>query len=144
MNLNVDTCGEVELLELVHGAGGRVDDVEEALVSADLELIGGLLVDVHRAVDGELLNPGGQRDGAGNFSSSALGSLNDLDGRAIDGPVVERAKANADFLIHGRKVFWVGGFFLVTATALGDEFVYDVTRNFLEAARLHGVGGTTG
>lgn len=144
MDLNIDTGGEVELLELIHGAGGRIDDVEETLVRTDLELVGGFFVHVHRAVDGELLNPGGQRDGAGDFGSSALGSFNDLEGRAVDGPVIECAKADADFLIHGRKVVLVSERVLVTATAFGDEFVNNVARNFLEAAWLHAVGGTTG
>jgi len=144
VDLNVDTSGEVELLELVHGAGGWVNDVEETLVCPDLELVGGFFVHVNRAVNGELLNPGGQRDGAGDFGSSALGSFNDLEGRAVDGPVVECAKADADFLIHGRKVVLVSERVLITAAAFGNEFVNDGTRNFLEAARLHGVGGTTG
>lgn len=104
MDLDIDTGGEIELFELVNRAGSGVNDVEETLVSADFELVGRLLVHVHRAVDRELLNPGGQRDGAGDFGSSALGGLDDLDRGAVDGPVVECAKADADFLIHDGKV----------------------------------------
>ena len=107
MDLNVDTGRKIKLFKLIHSAGCWVNDIEETLVRTDLKLVGGLLVDVHRTVDGELLNPGGQRDGACDFGSSALGSFNDLDSRAVDCPVVECAKADADFLIHGRKVVLV-------------------------------------
>ena len=103
MDLNIDTCREIELFELVYGAGSWVDDVEETLMSADLKLVGSLFVDVNRAVDGELLHASGERDGTGDFSSSALGGFNDLYSGAIDGPVVKCAKANADFLIHDGK-----------------------------------------
>lgn len=138
MDLNIDAGGEIELLELIDGAGGGVENVEKALVGADLELIGGLLVDVHRTVDGEFLNPGGQRDGTGHFGTCALGGFNDFDGRTVDGPVVECAKADANFLIHDGKVFLgKSGCLLESAAALGDKFLNDITRDFLEAARLH-------
>lgn len=145
MDLNIDTGGKIELLELVHGARGWVDNVEKTLVGPNLELVGRLLVHVNRAVDGELLNPGGQRDGASDFGTSALGSFNDLDSGAVDGPVVKGAKANADFLIHDGKVVCVGEKrVLIPATALGDELINNIARNFLKTARLHGVGGPTG
>ena len=39
------------------------------------------------------------------------------------------------------RFFLVSERVLVAAAAFGNEFVNDVTRDFLEAARLHGVGG---
>ena len=43
MDLNINTSGEIQLLELVHGAGGGINNVEEALVCTNLELIGSFL-----------------------------------------------------------------------------------------------------
>ena len=103
VDLNIDTGGKVELLELIDGACGGINNVEEALVGADFELVGRLFVHVHRAVDGELFNPGGKRDGTSDPGSGALGGLDNLDSGAIDGAVIEGAEANADFLIHGEK-----------------------------------------
>ncbi len=40
---DVNAGGQVELLQLVHGAGGGLNDVEEALVGADLELLADFL-----------------------------------------------------------------------------------------------------
>lgn len=104
VDLNIDSGREIELFELIHRSGSRIDDIKETFVGADLELIGGFFVHVNRAVDGELFNPGGQRDWSGDFGSSALGCLDDFDGGAVDGPVIKGAKANADFLIHDGKV----------------------------------------
>ena len=101
VDLDINTGGEIELFELVDCAGGGIDNIKETLVGPHFELVGRLLVDVHRAVDGELFNPGRKRDGAGDLGSGALGGLDDLKGGAIDCPVIKGAKANADFLIHG-------------------------------------------
>ena len=104
MDLNINTSGEIQLLELVHGAGCGINNVEEALVCANLELIGSLFIHVNRAINGKFFDPGWQRDRAGDFSSSALSSLDDLDSGTVDSPMVKCAKADADFLIHDEKV----------------------------------------
>src|SRR5690606_40738749 len=62
LDLDVDTGGQVELHQRIDGLRGRVDNVEEALVSAHLELLAALLVNVRRTVDGELLDAGRQRN----------------------------------------------------------------------------------
>lgn len=103
MDLNVDTCREIELFELIYGAGSRVDDVKETLMSANFKLVSRFFINVNRAVDREFLNPSRKRNRAGDFSSSALSGLYDLYGGAIDSPMVKCAKANADFLIHDGK-----------------------------------------
>ena len=106
MDLNINTSGEIQLLELIHGAGSGINDVEEPLVCANLKLVSSFFVHVNRAINGKFFDPGWQRDRAGDFGSSALGGLDNLDGGAIDGPVVECAEADADFLIHDGKVSW--------------------------------------
>ena len=46
LDLDVDAGGEVESLERLDRLPGRLDDVEEALVDAHLEVLAGVLVDV--------------------------------------------------------------------------------------------------
>ena len=104
MDLNINTSGEIQLLELIYGAGSGINDIEEALVCANFKLVSSLFVDVNRAINGKFFDPCWQRDRAGDFSSSALSSLDNLDSGAIDSPVVKCAKADADFLIHDEKV----------------------------------------
>ena len=103
MDLNINTCRKIQLLELVYGAGGGVKDVEKTLVSANFELLSSFFVLVHRCVDGELFDPGRKRHGTGDFSTSALGSFDDFNSGAVDGSMVKCAKADTDFLIHGLK-----------------------------------------
>ena len=46
IDLDVHTSSEVELHQRVHGLGCRINDVEQTLVRADLELVAGFLVHV--------------------------------------------------------------------------------------------------
>src|SRR5215831_2971721 len=62
LDVDVDAGGEIELHQRIHGLWRRLDDVEHALVGADLELLARLLVDVRRAQHGEALDAGRQRD----------------------------------------------------------------------------------
>src|SRR3954470_24091166 len=84
LDLDVDTGGEVELHQRVHGLRGRIDDVEQALVGAHLELLAALLVDMRRTVDGELLDAGRQRNGSANLGTGAFRRIHDLTGRRIE------------------------------------------------------------
>ena len=100
MDLNVDTSREIELLELIDGASGRVDDVEEALVGAHFELISRLFVHVNGLVHRELFDAGRKRNGTGNLSAGALGSFHDLDGGLVNRAMIESAETDANFLGH--------------------------------------------
>ena len=53
LDLDVDAGSQVELHQRVDGLRRRIDDVEQTLMRADLELLAALLVDMRRAVDGE-------------------------------------------------------------------------------------------
>jgi hypothetical protein len=102
---NVHTGREVELLELIDGAGGGIDDVEQTLVSANFELFSGLLVHVHRAVDAEFFDAGRKRDGTGDLGASAFGGFDDFGGGFVHGAMVKSAESDAYFLIfhNGRR-----------------------------------------
>src|SRR5262249_56992314 len=71
LDLHVDAGGEVELAEGVDRLLRRLEDVEQALVGTDLELLTRLLVDVRRAVHGEPLDVGRERNRAGDAPAGA-------------------------------------------------------------------------
>src|SRR5258707_2627109 len=102
LDLDVDAGGEIELHQRVHRLRRRIDDIEQALVGAHLELLAALLVDVRRAVHGEFLDLGRQRNRAAHLSARALGGRHDLARRRIEDAVIERLEPDPDVLaVHG-------------------------------------------
>src|SRR5689334_24061914 len=102
LDLDVDAGREVELHQRVDGLRGGIDDIEQALVGAHLELLAALLVDVRRAVDGELLDLGRQRDGPAHLCAGTFGGRYDLARRRVENAVIERLQPDADVLaVHG-------------------------------------------
>src|SRR5215207_6843032 len=99
LDLHVDAGGQVELHQRVHRLVGRIDDVHQALVRADLELVAARLVDVRRAQDVETLHARRQGHGALDDRAGALGGVDDLERRLVDELVVERLEADADLLL---------------------------------------------
>src|SRR5450756_2655665 len=78
LDLDVDTRREREAHQGVDRLGRRVEDVNESLVGADLELLPAVLVDERRAEHGELLDPGRERDRADHVGARPLSGLDDL------------------------------------------------------------------
>ena len=72
LDLDVNAGREVELHQSVNGLVGRIDDVHQALMGADFELVAAGLVDVRRTQNVETLNAGGKRNGTANNSAGAL------------------------------------------------------------------------
>src|SRR5262249_54217171 len=102
LDLDVDARGEIELHQRINRLRRRIDDIEQALVRAHLELLTALLVDVRRTVDRELLNPRRQRDRAAHLRAGALGGRYDLARRRIEDAVIERLEPDPDILaVHG-------------------------------------------
>src|SRR6185312_9410800 len=76
-----------------------VDDVHQALMRTDFELIARRLVDVRRTQDVEALDAGRQGNRTANDRTSPLRRLDDLGCRLIDQTIVESLQANTDFLV---------------------------------------------
>src|SRR5687767_11837679 len=98
LDLDVDASRQIELHQRVHGLRRRLHDIEQPLVGPDLELLARLLVDVRRAVDGELLNSRRQRNGTADQRTGAPRSISDVAGRLIEHTVIEGFQANTDIL----------------------------------------------
>src|SRR5438067_7599782 len=101
LDLDVDAGGEVELAERVDRLLRRLEDVEQTLVGADLELLTRLLVDVRRAVHGETLDVGGKRDRPGDPPARPAHGLDDLAHRLVEQPVIVRLQADAYLVVQG-------------------------------------------
>src|SRR5690242_16848793 len=106
LDLDVDAGREVELAEGVDRLLGRLEDVEQALVGADLELLARLLVDVGGTVDREPLDVGWERDRAGDPPARPAHGLHDLTDRLVEEPVIVRLQADADLVVHPIRRSW--------------------------------------
>lgn len=100
---DVHAGGQIELLQFVHGLGGRIEDVNQPLVGALFESFLRLLVRVRGALDGEFLDAGRQRDGAGDTGAGAFDGVRDLAGRLVYDPEVISLEADSDALSSHTK-----------------------------------------
>src|SRR5262245_65621781 len=78
LDLDVDASRKVESHERVDRLRGRVDDVDQTLVRAHLEVLARVLVLVRRADDAVTVDLSRQRHGAGDLRPGACHRLNDL------------------------------------------------------------------
>src|SRR6266571_1273739 len=102
LDLYIDSGGQIELHQRVHRLVGGVDDVHEAKMRPDLELVARGLVRVRAAQHVEAFDARRQRHGALHDGPRALGRIHDLERRLVDQPVVERLQPDPDFLaLHG-------------------------------------------
>src|SRR2546422_6818237 len=102
LDLDLHPGGEVELHQRVHRLRGRLEDVEQPLVRADLELLPGLLVHVGRSIDGELVDLRRQGNRPRDARARALGRRHDPPGRLVQDAVIVRLQADANLLVqHG-------------------------------------------
>src|SRR5438045_6856083 len=97
--LYVNTRRQIQAHESVDRLLGRLQDVDEALVGPDLELLLGVLVDERAADYRELLDLGGQRHGACHQRACALGGLHYLLCRLVEYPVIESLEPDPNLLL---------------------------------------------
>src|SRR5690606_17212829 len=98
LDLDIDPGRQVELHQGIDGLWRRIDDIEEPLVRAHLELFPALLVDMWRAQHGELLHPRRQRNRAAYLRTGALCRVDDLPRGGIEDSMIERLEPDADVL----------------------------------------------
>ena len=99
LDLDIDTSRQVETHERVDGVGRRVEDVDEALVRAHLELLARVLVDVRRADDAIQVALRGQRNGTGHFGTRLLRGIDDELRGLVHDLMIVPLQADADLLI---------------------------------------------
>src|SRR6478609_1062167 len=98
LDLDVDASREVEALEALDRLARGLDDVEETLVDAHLEVLARVLVDVRRADHAEAADLGGQRYRSPHLRLRAHDRLDDLLRRLVDDLVVVSLEPDPDLL----------------------------------------------
>src|SRR3954471_23758506 len=105
LDLDVDTGRQVEAHERVDGLRRGVNDVDEALVGAHLEVLAGVLVLVRRADHDEDVLLRRQRHGAGHLRARTGHGVHDLPRRGVDHLVVIGLEPDADLLSRHHASF---------------------------------------
>src|SRR6476661_2860555 len=98
LDLDVDVRRQIEAHQRVDRLGGRVDDVDEALVRPHLEVLAGVLVLVRRPDDDEHVLLRGQRHRADHRRTGTGHRVDNLARRVVDDLVVIRLQSDADLL----------------------------------------------
>src|SRR5450830_1679256 len=96
LDFDVDARSQRESHQGVDRLRGRLQDVDEPLMRADLELFPAVLVDEGRPQYGEFLDARRQRNGTDNIRAGPLSRLHDLRRRLIEQSVVVRLEADSD------------------------------------------------
>ena len=99
LDLNVHASWQVQLHQRINGLVRWVDDVDQALMGADLELVATGLVDVRRTQDVKALHARWQWNRSLDDGAGAFCGVNDFQSRLIDQLVIKRLEADADFLL---------------------------------------------
>src|SRR6478672_3409866 len=98
LDLDVDACGKVETHQRVDGLRRGVDDVDQALVGAHLEVLAGVLVLVGRADNAVDVLLRRQRHRASHLRARTGHGVHDLPRRGVDHLVVIGLEPDADLL----------------------------------------------
>src|SRR3989337_3707242 len=77
-DLDIHARGDIELAQRVDGLLGRFQNIEQPLVSANLELVARFLVDVRRTVHGASFDARGQGNRTCHSSTGASNGLDDF------------------------------------------------------------------
>src|SRR3954466_10690591 len=104
LDLDVDAGREVEAHQRVHGLRGGIDDVDQALVRAHLEVLARVLVLVGRADDAVHVLLGRQGHRTGHLGTGAGDGVHDLARRGVDHLVVIGLEPDADLLSRHRSL----------------------------------------
>jgi len=70
-DLHINSSGQIELHERIHRLLGGLQNVEQAFVRPNFELLSRFLVDVRRSEHAVLVDPGRKGDGTATFAPVA-------------------------------------------------------------------------
>src|SRR5579875_3404771 len=98
LDFDIDASRELQAHQRIDGLARRLDDVDQPLMRADLELLARILIEEGRAVEGDLLDTRRQRHRASHSGACAFRRLDDLPRGLIEDAVVERLETDPDLL----------------------------------------------
>src|SRR6266404_4582239 len=99
LDFDVDAARQIELHQRVHRLRGRVQDVDEPLVGAHLELLARGLVHVRGAQHRPPVDDGGQQHGARDARAGPAHRLHDLLHGPVEEIVIVGLEPDADLLV---------------------------------------------
>ena len=99
-DFNVNAAGQFQLHQRIYRFAAGREDINQALVRAELELLPALFIHVRRAQYGVLFLFRGQRNRAANDSAGRFNRFHDFLGRFVDQVMVVAFQLDSDFLIH--------------------------------------------
>src|ERR1700679_2325464 len=99
LDLDIHARRQIELHQRVHRLLRRLEDVEQALMRADLKRFPRLLIHVRRTQHAVFVFHRGQRNRAGNLRARALRRFHDLARRLIQNAIVVSLQPNANSLL---------------------------------------------
>src|SRR5687767_12394745 len=102
LDLDVDARWKIQLHQRVNGLRRWLEDVDQALVRPDLELLPRLLVDVRRSQHSPLVNRRGKRNRAREARARALGRVDDLGRRLVEHARVVRLEPDSNLVAEHR------------------------------------------
>ena len=105
LDLDVHAGRQIELHQRVHRLLGRLEDVDQPLVGADLERLARLLVHVRRTQHAVLVLDRRQRNRTRHRCPGALGRFHDLAGRGIQHAIVVCLQPDSDSLSYHWLLF---------------------------------------
>src|ERR1700733_703931 len=115
LNLHIHTRRQIELHQRVHRLLRRLENIEQALMCADLKLLPRLLVHVRRTQHAVFVLHGGQRNRPGNLRARALGRVHNLARRLIQNAIVVSLQPYANSFFSNHSVT------LLTPPAIREE-----------------------
>ena len=98
LDLDVDAGRKLQPHQRVDRLGGRVQNIDQTLVDALLELLAGFLVDVRRTVDRVDGPSGRKRDRSRDNRAGLADGTNDLLRRLVDQVMIVRLQLDANYL----------------------------------------------
>src|SRR5439155_23740785 len=105
LDLHIHSSGEIKLHQRIHGLRRRIEDVQQTLVRADLELLSRFLVHVRRTQHRVLVLHRGQRNRTSDLSASALRRGHNLRCRLIEHAIIVCLQPDANFFVSNHVSF---------------------------------------
>src|SRR5436190_2434390 len=134
LDFDVHAGRQIQLHQRVHRLRRRLEDVDQPLVRAELELLARLLVDVRRAEHRPLVLLGRQRNRAREARAGAPRRVHDFRRRLVQHPAVVGLQADAD-LVAKRA-----GHLRLPLNS-SDNFLAHVIRRLLVSIEVHRIRG---
>jgi hypothetical protein len=99
LHFNIYTRWQVQLHQSIDRLRGRLVNIDNATVSAGLEVLAGVFIDVGRSQQTIDAAARGEWDGSDRCGVGAISGIDDLFAGGVEDALIEGFKTNANFLL---------------------------------------------